>query len=181
MGMPRRVYTYPASMGWGTLNLVATIGSAIAVIGGCVFVANAFLSLWRGRRAGPDPWGGPTLEWATASPPPPHNFDDVPVVTSIAPLWEHDDLPVMTGLALDKREVLVTSVIDGVPEYRQNSVGPSLWPLVAAIAVSIMFVGSIFTPWAVVWGMIPIAAALILWFWPVRGRATTGPLRARRS
>jgi cytochrome c oxidase subunit 1 len=29
-----------------------------------------------------------------------------------------------------------------------------------------MFVGSIFTPWAVVWGTIPVAIALIAWFWP---------------
>jgi cytochrome c oxidase subunit 1 len=47
------------------------------------------------------------------------------------------------------------------------------------MAVSAMFVGSIFTAWAIVWGMVPIAVGLILWFWPVRGRATSGPLRAR--
>jgi cytochrome c oxidase subunit 1 len=99
----------------------------------------------------------------------------VPVVTSIAPLWQHDDLPVMTGLGLDRREVLVTSVIDAVPEYRHESVGPSLWPLVAALATSAMFVASIFTPWAVVWGSLPIGVALVLWFWPRRPRATTAP------
>jgi cytochrome c oxidase subunit 1 len=179
-GMPRRIYTYGPEMGWGPLNLVATIGSAIAILGGLVFVANAIVSLWWGKRAGADPWGGPTLEWAAASPPPPYNFEDVPVVTSIAPLWQHRDLPVMTGLGLEKREVLVTSVIDAVPEYRQNSVGPSLWPLVAAIAVSIMFVASIFTPWAVIWGTIPIGAALILWFWPTRPRARSGPFAVGR-
>jgi cytochrome c oxidase subunit 1 len=180
-GMPRRIYTYGPEMGWGTLNLIATIGSAIAVAGGLVFAANAILSLWWGRSAGPDPWGGPTLEWAAASPPPPYNFDDVPVVTGLAPLWQHDDLPVMTGLGLEKREVLVTSVIDAVPEYRQNSVGPSLWPLIAAVAVSVMFVASIFTPWAVLWGTIPIGAALVLWFWPTRPRARSGPFAVDRA
>lgn len=180
-GMPRRIYTYGPEAGWGTLNLIATIGSAIAVLGGLVFVANAVLSLWRGQRAGNDPWGGATLEWATTSPPPPHNFDDTPVVTSIAPLWKTADLPVMTGLSSDKREVLVTSVIDAVPEYRQRSVSPSIWPLVAAIAVSIMFVWSIFSPWGVLWGALPIGVALVLWFWPTRPRATDGPLRARRQ
>jgi cytochrome c oxidase subunit 1 len=180
-GMPRRIYTYGPEMGWGTLNLIATIGSAIAVLGGVVFVANAILSLWWGKRAGADPWRGPTLEWAAASPPPPYNFEDVPVVTGIAPLWQHDDLPVMTGLGLDKREILVTSVIDAVPEYRQNSVGPSIWPLIAAVAVSVMFVASIFTPWAVLWGTIPVGAALVLWFWPVRPRAKTGLFGIARS
>ncbi|MDE2403222.1 MAG: cbb3-type cytochrome c oxidase subunit I [Sphingomonadales bacterium] len=178
-GMPRRIYTYGPDMGWGTLNLVATIGSAIAMLGGIVLTGNALISLWRGKPAGADPWGAPTLEWAARSPPPQHNFEEVPVVTSIAPLWRHGDLPVMTGLATDRREVLVTSVIDAVPQYRHHSVGPSLWPFVAALATSGMFVASIFTPWAVVWGAIPIGVALVLWFWPRRPRSATGPLARR--
>jgi len=179
-GMPRRVYTYPAELGWGTLNLVATIGSAIAVSGGVVFVLNAVVSLRRGRRAGSDPWGGATLEWAAPSPPPQHNFDWTPVVTGFAPLWEaKDGLAVMEGLATDSREVLVTSIVEAEPEYRQNSVGPSIWPLFAGLAVSALFVGSIFTPWALVWGAVPVGAALTIWFWPTRPRATTGPFARR--
>jgi cytochrome c oxidase subunit 1 len=177
-GMPRRVYTYPAAMGWGNLNMLASIGAGIAVLGGLVFVANALWSLWRGRTAGDDPWGGPTLEWATTSPPPPHNFDLTPAVDSITPLWEAERTA-YEGLALDKRELLVTSVVEAEPLYRQNSVGPSLWPLVAALAVSVLFVGSIFTPWALVWGAVPVAIALTFWFWPTRERAETGPLRKR--
>ena len=180
-GMPRRVYTYGPEMGWGMLNMVATVGSVIANLGGLVFVANAFLSQWRGRVAGADPWDGPTLEWACASPPPAYNFAHTPVVGGLVPLWESAGaLPVMDGLAIDRREVLVTSAIDAVPQYRQKSAGPSLWPLVAALAVTMMFVASIFTPWAIVWGAIPIAAALTAWFWPMRPRATTGPLRVHR-
>ena len=49
MGMPRRVYTYPAGMGWDGLNQVATAGSAIAVAGGLVFVGNARGQLLAGR------------------------------------------------------------------------------------------------------------------------------------
>ncbi|MEO7691425.1 MAG: cbb3-type cytochrome c oxidase subunit I [Sphingomonas sp.] len=179
-GMPRRIYTYGPDMGWGTLNMVATIGTFISAIGGMVFVANAWLSLKRGAPAGDDPWGGSTLEWATSSPPPVHNFTHVPVANSISPLWnESGDLPVMTGLHSDCREILVTSVVDAVPQYRQKSPKPSIMPLVAAIATSILFVGSIFTPWALVWGSVPVAAALTLWFWPQRPRATEGPLRKR--
>jgi len=181
MGMPRRVYTYPAELGWGTLNLVATIGSAIAVLGGVVFVVNALVSLRRGKPAGPDPWGGATLEWAAPSPPPQHNFDWMPVETSLAPMWDaKDGLAVMEGLATGSREVLVTSLVEAEPEYRQHSVGPSIWPLVSGLAVSALFVGSIFTPWALVWGALPVGAALTLWFWPTRPRATAGPF-ARRS
>ncbi len=175
LGMPRRIYTYPADIGWTDLNLVATIGSAIAVLGGLIFVANALLSRTRGVPAGADPWGGETLEWATASPPPQHNFDWTPVVDDLAPLWKPGGLAVMEGLATDRREIVVTSVVEAEPLYRQNSVGPSIWPLVAGVALSALFVGSIFTPWALVWGAIPVGGAVACWFWPTRPRATDGP------
>jgi cytochrome c oxidase subunit I len=179
-GMPRRVYTYPEAMGWGPLNLIASIGSTIAVLGGLVFVANAFLSLYRGRRAGADPWSGSTLEWATPSPPPVYNFEHTPVVDSLTPLWTaKDTLPVMDGLALDRRQVLVTSLVDAEPEYRHKSPTPSIIPLLAGLAVTALFIGSIFTPWALVWGAVPIAVTLTMWFWPQRERADTGPLRKR--
>ncbi|MCD2324300.1 cbb3-type cytochrome c oxidase subunit I [Sphingomonas sp. IC-56] len=179
-GMPRRIYTYGEGMGWGALNMVATIGSAIAVAGGLVFVANALVSFYRGKRAGADPWGGSTLEWAVPSPPPQHNFDYTPVVDSLTPMWTRKDgLHALTGLVTDRRQVLVTSVIDAEPEYRQKSPDPSIAPLLAAIAVTILFIGSIFTPWALVWGAVPVAIALTCWFWPQRARSQTGPLRVR--
>jgi cytochrome c oxidase subunit 1 len=170
MGMPRRIYTYPAEAGWGTLNLVVSAGTLVASLGAAVMVANALLSLRFGRPAGADPWGGATLEWACASPPPPHNFDATPVVRSLTPCWEDGPRPVMSGLSPASREVLVTSVGEAEPEYRQFSPGPSVWPLLAALATGVLFVGSIFTPWALVWGSVPVAAALVGWFWP-RGRA----------
>jgi cytochrome c oxidase subunit I+III len=180
MGMPRRVYTYPTGMGWTTLNQIATAGSAIAVAGGLVFVANALISYWRGAASGPDPWRGSTLEWASASPPPPWNVAYTPVVDSLTPMWNGGQpIRVMDGVAILKREVLVTSVTDAAPLYRQKSAEPSIWPLVAALAVTAMFIGSIFTPWAVAAGAIPIGVALTGWFWPNRPRAGTGPLRAR--
>jgi cytochrome c oxidase subunit 1 len=170
MGMPRRIYTYPAESGWGPLNMVATAGSAIAVVGALIFVANALVSLKRGALAGADPWGAATLEWATASPPPPHNFDYTPVVEDQIPLWTGPP-PMMDGLALDRRELLLTTAVEAQPDYRQESPAPSIWPLLTAAAVSAMFVGSIFTPWALVWGSIPVAAAVTGWFWP-KGQQT---------
>jgi cytochrome c oxidase subunit 1 len=179
MGMPRRVYTYEVFLGWGPLNLVATVGSAIAILGAFIFLANALLSLKRGAVAGPDPWGGATLEWAAASPPPAYNFEHTPTVDSIAPLWSQKRLRVLDGIGVDRREVLVSSVADAEPQYRQESVPPSIWPFIAALAVSAMFVGSIFTPWAIVAGALPIAIALTYWFWPRRERAKGGILGVR--
>jgi cytochrome c oxidase subunit 1 len=170
MGMPRRVYTYPAGMGWDVLNLVSTIGAFGIAVAVLLFLANVFTSYWKGAPAGPNPWGGTSLEWATTSPPPPYNFAHVPVVESRTPLWDADGgpLPVMTGLRVDQRETLSTTLIDAEPDIREASAEPSIWPLLAAIATSVLFVGSVFTPWAVVWGSIPVIIALVAWFWPKR-------------
>ena len=72
----------------------------------------------------------------------------------------------MSGLRVDNKETLLTTVIDAVPDIREPIARPSIWPLVGAIATATLFICSIFSPWAVVWGAIPVTAALIAWFWP---------------
>ena len=92
------------------------------------------------------------------------------MVTSDNPLWEHREvLPVMRGLQVDERELLLTTVIEARPDVREPGVQPTLWPLISALAVTLLFVTSIFTPWAVVAGSIPVAIGLIGWFWPKSG------------
>jgi cytochrome c oxidase subunit 1 len=85
-GMPRRVVEYSAASGLHGYNLVSTIGSFVMALGLLITVGNALYSLRRGRRAGPDPWSGNTLEWFTTSPPPEHDFDIVPIVRSAEPM-----------------------------------------------------------------------------------------------
>ena len=88
-GMTRRIADYPDHPGWGTVNLIETIGAFLIAAGMLVFLVNVALSSLRARRAPWDAWdGGQTLEWATASPPPRHNFEIVPPVKSYAPLWD---------------------------------------------------------------------------------------------
>ena len=53
-----------------------------------VFIANVVISLRHRRPAGDDPWEAHTLEWATSSPPPRHNFDALPPIRSYAPLLD---------------------------------------------------------------------------------------------
>ncbi|TME95248.1 MAG: cytochrome c oxidase subunit I [Chloroflexi bacterium] len=95
LGMPRRIYTYPADRGWDLWNLIASLGVPFQALAVLVFVVNVVISLRRGAPAGNDPWDAWTLEWATASPPPPYNFETVPVAASRRPLWDlkHPDDP----------------------------------------------------------------------------------------
>jgi cytochrome c oxidase subunit I len=87
-GMPRRVATYPRSTGWETLNTVETVGAFIIALAIAVFLWNVVVSLRSHVAAGPDPWDGQSLEWATSSPPPRLNFDVLPPVRSYAPLLD---------------------------------------------------------------------------------------------
>jgi cytochrome c oxidase subunit 1 len=169
-GMPRRVYTYGAETGWGALNLVATIGAAIIAISMLVFVVNAARSLAAGERAGDDPWGAPTLEWGTRSPPPPFNFVAVPVVASRVPLWarEADEPTHVTGLSAQTREGLVTTVLDALPDVRYSFPSPTIWPFVAAIGVVVWLYWSNVTPSGMWYGLIPPAVAFIAWYWPTK-------------
>lgn len=95
MGMPRRVFTYPNLPGWETMNMISTVGAF--VLGGSVLMLgyNILWSLRNGRKAGDNPWNAWTLEWATGSPPPEHNFEEIPPVHSRRPLWDlaHPDQP----------------------------------------------------------------------------------------
>jgi cytochrome c oxidase subunit 1 len=182
-GMPRRVYTYPAEVGWGTLNLLASSGAVLMLLGGLTLVFNMIRSRTHGALAGDNPWNAGTLEWATSSPPPHSNFVALPTVSSCYPVWEDPpDQPIVVGLRSDKRDVLITSVLDAVPDHRAVFPEPSLWPLLTALATTALFIGSIFTPWAVVIGAIPVFIALVGWFWPKspeEGGSQPWPVRHR--
>jgi cytochrome c oxidase subunit I+III len=165
-GMTRRVYTYGANTGWQDLNLLATVGTLTIAAGILVFVLNVIMSLRSRERAADNPWDASTLEWATSSPPPDYNFQHPLVVASRDPLWEPGDRAFVTGLPVSQRSVLVTRLHDAEPDHISLFPAPSVWPFVSAIAVTALFIGSIFTPWALVWGAIPVTIALIAWFWP---------------
>ncbi|MFL6820688.1 MAG: cytochrome c oxidase subunit I [Bradyrhizobium sp.] len=166
-GMPRRVYTYPAGMGLELPNLLSSIGSMIVALAVLLFVMNLVWSLRSGRKAQPNPWGGASLEWSATCPPAKYNFEHIPVVDSRTPLWDAGEtMSVVHGLRADDREVLLTTVMTAKPDLREPSAEPSAWPFIATVATTVMFICSIFSPWAVLFGAVPATIALIAWFWP---------------
>jgi len=86
-GMPRRIADYSNNPEWTILNLLSTTGAFIIAISIIPFLINIVATFINGEPAGDDPWEGNTLEWATSSPPPPHNFDVLPPIHSERPMF----------------------------------------------------------------------------------------------
>jgi len=178
-GMPRRVYTYPAELGWGPLNMLSTAGAVLLIAGGALLIVNLVRSYVAGEVAGDNPWNADTLEWSTTSPPPVYNFLHIPIVEGQNALWDRSaDRPVVVGIRSDCREVLVTGVMDAEPMHKTQFPEPTLWPFACAVVASAFFVGSIFTPWALPVAVVPLAITLIGWFWPKNRRPVRGEREA---
>jgi heme/copper-type cytochrome/quinol oxidase subunit 1 len=181
-GMPRRVYTYLPDRHWGSLNLIASFGAILMTSGLLVFL----WSVWRARlspiRASENPWAAGSLEWGVPSPPPCYNFLHIPTVNGREALWTAErEQAVISGLRTDIREGLVTNSLDSQPQYKEEMPGASIWPFLASLAVSAAFVGSIFTPWAVPVGAVPVIATLVGWLWPRDESPVAEPAMKRRA
>ncbi|HEY5319274.1 MAG TPA: cytochrome c oxidase subunit I [Galbitalea sp.] len=87
-GMPRRIAEYSASTGWTSLNRISTLGAYFLFISVAIMVVNFYVSWRKPVPASGNPWDGATLEWATSSPPPHHNFDSIPAIRTERPVWD---------------------------------------------------------------------------------------------
>jgi cytochrome c oxidase subunit I+III len=146
-GMPRRIYTYVASTGWGTLNALESIGAYVLACGLLLVILNLAVSLFTGRRVGADPWEGDTLEWATCSPPPPYNYAVIPTVTSAYPMWDERDrqrdrarLRHGQGLLARGHETPASTVQDGELDEVLAMPPHSMWPPLVGLVLFIAFV-----------------------------------------
>jgi cytochrome c oxidase subunit I+III len=171
--MPRRQWTYPADVGWGTTNLVETLGSYLLTVGLLMVVVNLAVSLRRGARVGNDPFDGATLEWATTSPPPAFNFTVIPAISSPYPMWDVRDRE-EDRRRVDRGELVLasghrtpaSSVVDGELDEVLDMPSDSPWPITLAGFLALVFVFLLTGHWttAVVFAG---AVALVLgaWHW----------------
>jgi cytochrome c oxidase subunit I len=165
-GMPRRIFTYDEGYGWDFWNALETFGAIITAVSFLVFLVNAWMSLTTGEDAPDDPWDAPTLEWSMSSPPPVYNFATVPVVTSRIPLWSAKYPDVYGGDDHGVHGVEQPAVADEharehhVPGTHAEShdhvedhghhdeihmPNPSIWPLLAALGITLAMGGFIAT------------------------------------
>ncbi|HEY1278264.1 MAG TPA: cytochrome c oxidase subunit I [Acidimicrobiales bacterium] len=145
-GMPRRTYTYRTGYGFDFWNLVSSIGAYLIAIAVMIFIWNIFTS----RRAhirsrevmDPDPWDGRALEWMIPSPPPEHNFDEIPTVTHLDEFWHRK-----YGEDEDGRAVRIAATADVTQKGTATGIhlpSPSYWPIVVAAGLPLVAYGVIF-------------------------------------
>jgi hypothetical protein len=164
--MPRRIYTYGTDTGWGTLNGLATLGAGLMGISVVLFLLNVYWSRKKGEIAGSDPWGGPTLEWLTTSPPRRYNFVRLPTATGREALWSRTpETPEVLGCAVVKREVLNTTIMDAQPEHRHDLGSDSIWPFLLGVVSFGTILGVIFHPVVFPIGLGLAFLVLVGWFW----------------
>ena len=174
LGQPRRTYTYAAGLGWDVWNLLATIGAFMLAAGILVTLINWLQSARRGALAGNDPWRGETLEWATTSPPPDYNFETVPTVRSLHPMWDQPELSVGPQRPEDGGHPLSgghltmsTSMLDGTPQALVHMPHESPWPLLLTVAMLTFFYGVLIDAYIVAaLGAACSVVGLIGWFYP---------------
>jgi cytochrome c oxidase subunit I len=173
-GMPRRIQSYPASLGLAFWNMVATIGAFVIAISVLVFLVNAIASFRKPKQMEADPWDARTLEWATSSPPPEYNFEEIPVVHSLDDLWHRKYaeteggrvVPVAAGgseepAAID--EHAGEHGAEGGGGHAIHMPSPSYFPLIAAAGLPIAGYGLIFGVPAVALGLVITLAGFFGW------------------
>ena len=178
LGMPRRVYTYEAGLGWEPYNLLSSIGVLVIITGIAVFIWNVARSYRRGEEAGNNPWGAATLEWAVPSPPAEHGWSILPIVRSRHPLWDQDELHrgderlerFVHGLSqwpLRWRAAVIVGTADARPQEVFRVANPSIWPLVAGCGLVFIFAAELTKlRWGIAVGAAIVTAAVIAWNWP---------------
>jgi heme/copper-type cytochrome/quinol oxidase subunit 1 len=174
LGMPRRIYTYPASVGWGQLNLLETIGTWIMAAGILLSIVSFVRSLRSGVPAGRNPWNADGLEWDTESPPPVYGSERIPVVATRHPLWdefdEHED-PADDRTLDHARTSVMTTVLDARPLAVATMPEDTATPLYLALSLTALFTALLLQAmWIALGAACLVALVAATWLWPETGR-----------
>lgn len=173
-GMPRRVFTYPTGLGLDTLNLITTIGAFVLAAG----IGVIFWDLLRPKGKQPyserNPWGAGTLEWLQDMPGKPWGVRSIPEIDGRYPLWEQKNFMrdydegrfYLPDAEEEKRETIVSSVIDARPEQCQRLPGPTFITLFAALTTGGFFIFGTYHLWTMAFISLVLAIAFIIyWLW----------------
>jgi cytochrome c oxidase subunit I+III len=144
LGMPRRVWTWPAGLGFEAWNLAATIGAFIFAAGVVIAILDFILHLRKAGKVDTNPWQAGTLEWL---PTDNYGVRSIPLVESREPLWDRPTLRTevdagawyLPGSVTGTRETLVTSPRDAIPRYLLRLPGPGWLPLLAGAGTAAFF------------------------------------------
>jgi cytochrome c oxidase subunit I+III len=169
LGMPRRVHTYEAGLGWDALNLTSTIGAFVLAAGVALVLVDLALHFRVRGKVNANPWNAGTLEWL---PMDTYAMRSIPRVASRDPLWDRPGLideveagrHYLPGTATGERETIVTSPVEAKPQYLLLLVGPSWLPVVAGAGTAAFFLLlTVKLAWpAAICGLIALAA---MWRW----------------
>jgi heme/copper-type cytochrome/quinol oxidase subunit 1 len=172
LGMARRVYTYAPGLGLDLSNMLSTIGALVFSAGTLITLYNVVRSNYAGAVAGPDPWGGSTLEWATTSPPEHYDFARMPLVRSRDPLWDEG---VDAGPAYDEARLTPrTSPLDAELEAVIELPAQNVWTLVISLALLGFFTGVLMrTAWLMIGSGVLTLASMACWMWPTHHTVLT--------
>jgi cytochrome c oxidase subunit I+III len=189
-GMPRRVFTYPADVGWDWLNLISSIGGFVLTIGFALFVLDVVLQLRFGRRFRRNPWEAGSLEWAQPTPPPAYNFASLPSVDRRADTLDADrmgaELAAGRGYLGFTRngwmETLAVDLTTGRPEQVVILPNQSFLPLWTALSIAGFVVLLLFQLY---WfSLVPLALVLVFalkWTRTTGQREDWGPIPIGRG
>jgi cytochrome c oxidase subunit I+III len=174
LGMPRRVWTYPGDIGWDALNMISTIGAYIFAAGVLLFAVDLvrrFRPAFGGIGGQSNPWGAGTLEWLPSDV---YSTRSIPLVTSREPLWDQPDLArevvrghhFLPNAPTGERETIVTSPIEGRPQYVIRMPGPGFAHVIAAVftAACFLLLTIKLVTVAVLCGVVAVGACLV-WTW----------------